>query len=172
MWLIVSSLSLHDLRLLFCCALSIFDLIWLVRIVLFSVAIRRASVFPLRSSFHSHDHFLWATPTVCRVKCPYSCYSYDFCSLVFVVFLSVLILPQLPSAAVSKLSLVLDSFCWFIHLVLNPIPPSFFIPSMSSLGCKDLCIVINCPVNWGCRIYRLLLWRGARPSNECPDIWH
>ena len=27
---------------------------------------------------------------------------------------------------------------------------------------------INCPVGWGCRIHRLLLWRGVRPPNESP----
>ena len=28
----------------------------------------------------------------------------------------------------------------------------------------------GCPVGWGCRIHRLLLCRGVRPPNECPDM--
>ena len=44
MSLIVSSLSTHNLHLLFCCALSILALIWLVLIALFCAAIRRDSV--------------------------------------------------------------------------------------------------------------------------------
>ena len=44
MLLIVSSLSPHNLHLLFCCVLSILPLIWLVLMALSSAAIRRESV--------------------------------------------------------------------------------------------------------------------------------
>ena len=54
--IIVSSLSLHNLHLLFCCVLSILALIWLVLIVLFCAAIRRDSVSLLRFPFLSHIH--------------------------------------------------------------------------------------------------------------------
>ena len=48
MWLIVSSLSPHNLHLLFCCVLSILALIWLVLMALSCAAIRRDSVSLLR----------------------------------------------------------------------------------------------------------------------------
>ena len=54
MWLIVSSLSPHNLHLLFSCVLSIFPSIWLVLMALFFAAIRRDSVSLLRSPFLSH----------------------------------------------------------------------------------------------------------------------
>ena len=51
MWLMVSSRALH---LLFCCALSILALIWLVLMALFCTAIRRDSVSLLKFPFFSH----------------------------------------------------------------------------------------------------------------------
>ena len=56
MRLVVSSLSSHNLSLLFCCVLCIFALIWLVLMVLLCTAIRRDSVSFLRFPFHSHIH--------------------------------------------------------------------------------------------------------------------
>ena len=50
MWLIVSSLSPHNLYLLFCCVLFIPALIWLVLMALFCAAIRR-NCFSLKVSF-------------------------------------------------------------------------------------------------------------------------
>ena len=47
-WLIVSSLSLHNLHLLFCCVLSIFALTELVLLTLFCAAIRRESISLLK----------------------------------------------------------------------------------------------------------------------------
>ena len=44
MWIMVSSLSPHNLHLLFCCILSILALIWFVLMALFCAAIRRDSV--------------------------------------------------------------------------------------------------------------------------------
>ena len=54
MWLIISSLSSHNLHLLFCCVLSILALVCLVLMTLFCAAIRKDSVSLLRFSFLSH----------------------------------------------------------------------------------------------------------------------
>ena len=51
-WLMVSSLSPHNLHLLFCCVLSILALIWLVLVALFCAAIRRDSVSLLWFPFY------------------------------------------------------------------------------------------------------------------------
>ena len=58
MWFMLSSLSPHSLRLLFCCVLSILALIWLVFMVLFYAAIRRDSVSLLKFPFLSHVQVL------------------------------------------------------------------------------------------------------------------
>ena len=58
MWLMVSSLSPHNLHLLFCCVLSIFSLIWLVLMALFCAAIRRDSVSLLKFPFLTHVQVL------------------------------------------------------------------------------------------------------------------
>ena len=55
MWLIVSSLSPHSLRLLFCCLFSIFALILLVLMALSCAAIRRDSVSLLKFPFLTHQ---------------------------------------------------------------------------------------------------------------------
>ena len=71
MWLIVSSLSLHNLYLLFCCVLSILALIWLVFVALFCVDIWKDSVFLERYLFLSHVHvFSCEMSLVCRLKRP------------------------------------------------------------------------------------------------------
>ena len=54
MWLMVSSLSPHNLLRLFCCVLSILALIWLVLMALFCAAIRRGSVSLLKFPFLCH----------------------------------------------------------------------------------------------------------------------
>ena len=60
MWLIILSLSPHNLHLLFRCILSILTLIWLVLMALFCAAIRRDSVSLLRFLFLSYVHiFSW-----------------------------------------------------------------------------------------------------------------
>ena len=51
MWSVVSSLSLHNLYLLFCCVLSILDLIWLIVIAMFC-----DSVSLVRFTFFRHVH--------------------------------------------------------------------------------------------------------------------
>ena len=55
-WLIVSSLSPHNLYLLFCWVLFILAFIWLVLIALFCAAIRRDSDSLLSFPFLSHVH--------------------------------------------------------------------------------------------------------------------
>ena len=67
MWLIVSSLSQHNLLLLFCSASSIFVLI---SYSIFCAAIIRDSVSLLRFPFRSQVQvFSYAISPVCRVKC-------------------------------------------------------------------------------------------------------
>ena len=86
MWLIVSSLSPHNLHLLFCCVLSILALIWLVLMALFCVAIKRNSVSLLRFPFLSYIYvFLCEMSLVNRLKHPKSCFSSYFCFLVISV---------------------------------------------------------------------------------------
>ena len=53
-WLMVSSLSPHNLYLLFCCISSLFALTWLVLIALLLAVIRRDSVLLLRFRFLSY----------------------------------------------------------------------------------------------------------------------
>ena len=84
MWLIVSSLSPHNLHLLFCCVLSILALIWLVLMALFCAAVRRGSVSLLRFPFLSHVYiFSCKMSLVSRLKSP--CSPSPFCFLVIVV---------------------------------------------------------------------------------------
>ena len=71
MWLIVSSLSPHNLHLLFWCVLSILALIWLVLMALFYAAIIKDSVSLLRFSFLSQVHvFSCEMLLVSRLKSP------------------------------------------------------------------------------------------------------
>ena len=135
-WLIVSSFSTHNYYLLFCCVLSIFALIQLVLMALFSVVIRRDSVTLFRFPFSCHFRvFSCAISSVCRLKSP-NIYFSHFCFLVFVVFLSGFIWPMYLLATMISLSL--------IFLMLSS---SLFIGeyslSSSSLGFKTLCIAIN-----------------------------
>ena len=70
-WLMVSSLSPHSLRLLFCCVLSILALIWLVLMVLFYAAIRRDAVYLLKFPLLSHVQvFLGEMSFISRLKRP------------------------------------------------------------------------------------------------------
>ena len=69
MWLMVSFLSPHNLRFLFCSVLSIFALIWLVHIALFYVALQERFIFSLKFSFLCHVHvFSCETPLISRLK--------------------------------------------------------------------------------------------------------
>ena len=74
-WLIVSSLSLHNLHLLFCCVLSILALIQLVLMALSCAVIRRDLAFLARFLFLSHVNlFSCEMSLVSRLKRPENCF--------------------------------------------------------------------------------------------------
>ena len=78
MWLVVSSLSSHNLHLLFCCILSILALIWLVLMAMFCAAIRRDSVYLLKFPFLSLVHvFSCKMMLISLLKRPCSCFSFQ-----------------------------------------------------------------------------------------------
>ena len=71
MWLIVSSLSPHNLHLLFCCVLSILVLIWLILMALSCAAIRRDYVSLLRFHFLNQVQIFWCEMLfISRLKWP------------------------------------------------------------------------------------------------------
>ena len=77
-------------------------------------------------------------------------FSSHFCFQVSIVFLSGLVLLMLLFADVSNLlcffNAVVESLCWYIDRVLNVSEssnPFVDMQSLSSLGCKAKCIVIN-----------------------------
>ena len=103
MWLIVSSLSPHKLRLLVCCVLSIFALIWLVLMALFCTAIISDSVPLLSFLFLSLVHVLSCEMLlVSPIKRP-QLFSSHFRFLVISVLL-ILVLSILFLVALSRLS--------------------------------------------------------------------
>ena len=117
MWLIVSSLSPHNLYLLFRWTMSVFALTYLVLMTLFCAAVWRDSVSLLRLPFLSHvSVFLYDILVVYRLKCPYNCFSSHFCFLVIFVLLR----------------FVLSAV--FLVVVIN-LPPRFFM--LSSNCCID-----------------------------------
>ena len=84
-WLIISSLSKHNLHLLFCCVLNIFASTLLVLMALLCAPISRGSVSLLRFPLFSDIQvFLWEISLVCRLKSPYNCF---FPIFVFLLFL-------------------------------------------------------------------------------------
>ena len=95
----------HNLHLLFCWVLFILVLIWLVLMALFCTAIRGNSVSLLRFLFLSRVQVLSCEISlVCHLKCPSSCFSFNFCFLVIVVLL-VFVLSVLFLVAVISLPL-------------------------------------------------------------------
>ena len=79
MWLMVSSLSPHRLHLLFCWALSILTLIWLVLTALSCATIRRDSVSLLKFPFLSHVQVLSCADIVyLSFKTPIELFSFPF----------------------------------------------------------------------------------------------
>ena len=79
MLLKVSSLSPHNLHLLFCCILSILTLIWLVLIALFCAAIRSDSISLWRFPFLSHVQvFSCEMSLINRLKHSQSCFFFPF----------------------------------------------------------------------------------------------
>ena len=149
MWLIVSSLSPHNLHLLFCCILSILALIWLVLMALFCTAIRRDSVSLLRFPFFSHVHiFSCEMSLVSRLKHPYSCFSSHFYFLVIFILL-IFVLSVLFLVVVISLPLINTSTLF--SMLASLLPPSFLVIyslSTSSLRCKALWIIISFLVLW------------------------
>ena len=102
MWLIISSLSPHNLHLLFCYVLSIVALTLLVLMALFWVAIRKESVSLSRLPFPRHVQvFSCEILSACRLKYPYSCFSSNFCFLVIVVLLSIVLFVLFLVAVIS-----------------------------------------------------------------------
>ena len=88
MWLIVSSLSSYNQYLLFCCILSILALTLFVLMALFCSTLRRDSDSFLMFPFFSHVQvFSSEISLVCRLKCPYSCFSSHFYYLIIFVLL-------------------------------------------------------------------------------------
>ena len=91
-WLMVSSLSPHSLHLLFCYALSILGLIWIVLVALFCAAIRRDSVSLLKFPFLSHVQVLSCEMLfISRLKRPWSCFPSHFCFLVIIIIIIIII---------------------------------------------------------------------------------
>ena len=64
-WLIISYLSPQNVYLLFCCVLSILDVIWIVLMWLFCPAIRKDSVSLLMFLFLSHNQFFFLCVGCC-----------------------------------------------------------------------------------------------------------
>ena len=104
MWLMVSSLSPHNLHLLFCCVFSILALIWLVVMALFCAAIRRDSVSLLKFHFLSHVQDLSSEMLfIIRLKSPQSCFSSHFCFVVIVIRLVIVLSVLFLMAEISPL---------------------------------------------------------------------
>ena len=128
-WLIISCRSSHIPHFLFCCVLSIFALTYLVLMAMFCAAIRRDSVSLLNFPFLSHVQIWREISLVCRLKCPYSCFSSHFCFLVivllvlFVLFLVAEIRVSMCSFYVVFDRLIMyerDLQCWrFLLLLLD-----------------------------------------------------
>ena len=155
MWLIVSP---HNIHLLFSCVLPILALIWMVHMAVFWDAIRRYSVSLLWFPFHCHIQvFSYKMSLFCRLKYLYRYFSSRFC---FRVILVLLILVLYVLFLVTVISLFCAFLCrhWVVVLMyqccrqcrqVNSLPLfSSLIMSKSSLGCKDLCMVISFLVLW------------------------
>ena len=141
MWLIISSLLPHNVHLL-CLVCFCFKI---VLMALFFAAIRRDSVSLLRFPFLNHVQvFSCENLLVCRLKCPYSCFSSNFCFLVifillmfvFTVLLLVVVI-SLPSCFFLCLLVVISMHLRYLNA--GEFSSSFFSwhsRSTSSLGCK------------------------------------
>ena len=121
---------------------------------LFCYAIRIGSVSLLRFPFWCHV-FLWAISSICRIYSLQICFSSLFCFSDFLVFLSGLNFLYLLPAAVISLSLffLIRPSNLFINAssLLASLLPSFidiYRLSLSSLGCKALCMAISYLVFW------------------------
>ena len=168
MWLMVSSLSPHNLHLLFCCVLSILALIWFVLMALFCAAIRRDSVSLLKFPFLSHVQVLSCEMLfISRLKRPWSCFSSYFFFLFVVILLSIVLSVLFLMAVIRPLScfsLLSSSRCMDVStlssVLASPLHPSFldtYSLSTSSLGCNALGMVISFLFLWSiCRSSSLI----------------
>ena len=96
--------------------------------------------------------FLSEISSVCRMKYSYSCFSFRFCFLVIVVLLLFMLSVQFLVAVINlSLLFFMESSCPRIDestlssMLACPRPSylNTYSLSVSSLGCKDLCIVIS-----------------------------
>ena len=157
--MIVSSLSPHNLNLLFCFVISILGLIWLVLLALFFFStVWRDSVSLLGFSFLSYVHvFPWDMSLVSSLKRSYSC----LCPNLFLVIVVPLVLVSLVLVLVAVIclppnfSILSSSRCIDVStqssMQASPLRPSLldtYILSTSSLGCNSLCMVISFLVLW------------------------
>ena len=151
MWLTIASLSPHNVHVQFCLIKFHINLIGPYG-VFFCCNLKRLSLS--RFSFLSYDQlFICAISPVCCLKYLYSCFSSHFCFLVFVIFLSILMLALLQLAAViyffALLNIVLESLYWYIYAIFNASDclPSPFLDTytlyMPAHGCKALCMAVN-----------------------------
>ena len=139
MWLVVLSLSPHNLHLLFSCVLSILALMWLVLMALFCATIRRDSVSLLRLPFLSHVYiFSCETLLVSCLKCPSNCFSSHFCFLIIVVLFLVAVISLPPCFLCSFQVLVLMRQC-----CLQCWQVLFHLLFLSSLVWNVLCMAIS-----------------------------
>ena len=145
-WLIVSSLSPHSLHLLFCWVLSILALIWLVLMALSCAAIRRDYYYFFRV-FHTFTSFSRVSVTASLFKFP---------GLFWVIW---------PSSPFWKPLGTVPSGPITIGITVNSMFPRFF---STGLNFHSLC----CPVSWGCRIHRLLLYGGVKSPQLVSWIGH
>ena len=143
MWLMVSSLSPHNLHLLFCCGLSILTLILLVRTALYCAALRRYSFFLKRFPFLSHVHvFLFEMLLISRLKRTWSYLSSHFSSYCHFVGLHVISIVSVSNQLFSVFFyVVFESLYRCVNAVFNA-GKSFnsLVPccmSTSSLGCNN-----------------------------------
>ena len=91
--LTVSSRSLHNLHLLFCCVFWYFASTYLIFMMLFNATIRRDSISFFRLPYRRYVHvFSCAISSICRLKYPWNC----FCHFRFLLFVAFLLFRMLP----------------------------------------------------------------------------
>ena len=111
--------------------------------------------FSHKFPFHCHVQvFSCAISSICRLKYQFACFSSHFYFLVLIVFMPGLILQMLILAFFVLFNVTFESFINIFTqslILVSPVPLSFLETpslSMSFLGYKALCIVINFPVLW------------------------
>ena len=120
---------------------------------LFCTTIRRESLLRFPSLSHVQVFSL-----VCRLKNPYSCFFSHFCFLVNFVLLihAFSVLSQVAVIGLPARLFMQSSSRYIVastlsSMLVSPRPSSFldtYSLSMSSLGCKALCIVMSFLVPW------------------------